>query len=117
MAESDKKIEASLNIVEMQRIVNDWIKDNGGYWDPLSMLAAITEELGEVARELNHLEKYKKKKESEIPKGLDIELGDLIFSIICLANYYDINLDKSFKMTINKYSNRDKNRFKTISMS
>jgi NTP pyrophosphatase (non-canonical NTP hydrolase) len=75
------------------------------------MLAAITEELGEIAREINHLEKYKRKKETEDKKGLDIELGDIIFSIICLANHYKIDLGNSFKKTMEKYSNRDKGRF------
>lgn len=112
MSEIGKKNSDSLNIVEMQNLVDRWIKDNGGYWEPLSMLAAITEELGEVAREINHLEKVKKKKENEPEKGLDTELGDLLFSIICLANSYSISLDNSIKLTINKYSNRDKNRFK-----
>jgi NTP pyrophosphatase (non-canonical NTP hydrolase) len=101
----------SIKISDMQKIVDDWIQNNGGYWEPLSMLAAITEELGETAREINDLEKIKKKKGTEEKKGLDIELGDLIFSIMCLANHYKIDLGHSLKLTMEKYLKRDLNRF------
>ncbi|TFG03834.1 MAG: nucleotide pyrophosphohydrolase [Promethearchaeota archaeon] len=101
-----------LSLDDMQNLVNEWIQKHGGYWTPLSMLSASIEELGEISREINHLEgfkpkKYKRKNESE----LDEELADLLFSIICIANYYDINLARAFHKIIAKYSKRDSKRF------
>lgn len=100
-----------LNLSELQSTVDNWIKENGGYWEPLAMLAAITEEVGEVAREINHLEKIKTKKETEKKKNLDIELGDLLFSIFCLSNHYKINLGEAYGRSMEKYAKRDWKRF------
>ncbi|MHA1727943.1 MAG: MazG nucleotide pyrophosphohydrolase domain-containing protein [Promethearchaeota archaeon] len=99
------------DIGTLQELVDEWVKENGGYWEPFAMLASIIEELGEVAREINHLEKIKIKKISEEKKDLGVELGDIIFSIFCVANYYKIDLAKSFKETMKKYTRRDQNRF------
>lgn len=50
------------SLKEIQRIIDNWIHMHGGYWPPLSMISAIMEELGELAREINSLEGYKPKK-------------------------------------------------------
>jgi len=102
-------IKDSLN--EVQKIVDNWICEHGGYWAPLSMICAIIEELGEVAREINSLEGYKPKKSKISDSNLGEELADLLFSIICIANHYKIDLGKEFNNIINKYSERDSNRF------
>jgi len=100
------------SIKEIQQIVNNWIKDHRGYWPPLSMISAIMEELGELAREVNSLEGYKPKKESVRAKSnLGEELADLLFSIICVANHYKIDLSDELDKIINKYSERDSRRF------
>ena len=96
---------------QMQHIVDDWIVNNGGYWSPLAMLASVTEELGEIAREINHLENIKIKKENEKKNALKEELGDILFSIICIANHYNIDLGYAFNHTIKKYTERDRGRF------
>lgn len=102
----------NLSLNDIQGIVDDWIKKHGGYWSPLSMLSASLEELGEISREINNLEGYKPKKEKvELESQLDEELADLLFSLICIANYYDINLTNSFHKIIAKYSKRDSKRF------
>jgi len=99
-----------LNLNEIQEKIDLWVKNHGDYWSPLSMLCAIVEEIGEIAREINSLEGYKPKKKEE--KGeLFEEMGDLLFSIICLANYYDIKLDNAILKSIKKFSERDINRF------
>jgi len=103
------KIENS--IVEIQKLVNNWIVEHGGYWPPLSMICAIMEELGEVAREVNSLEGYKPKKSERKNTNLGEELADLLFSIICIANHYKIDLGKELINTFNKYAERDSNRF------
>ena len=69
------------------------------------------EEVGEVAREVNHLFGPKKKKPSEQTKELSGEIADIIFYLTCLANSLNINLDKSFKAMMNKLNNRDKDRW------
>lgn len=101
-----------ISLKDHQIIIDKWILDHGGYWPPLSMLSAILEELGEVAREINHLEGYKPKKSDEVPSSIGEELADVIFAIICIANYYKIDIDKELALTIEKYSKRDSNRFK-----
>jgi len=96
---------------EIQRIVDEWINNHGGYWPPLAMLSAVIEEIGELAREINHLEGYKPKKTNEPILNLGEELADLIFALICLANYYKIDLTKEIKKVLEKYENRDSKRF------
>ncbi|GAH56683.1 unnamed protein product [marine sediment metagenome] len=50
------------SLKDIQRIIHDWIIKHGGYWTPLAMLSAVIEEVGELAKEINHLEGYKPKK-------------------------------------------------------
>ena len=101
-----------ISLKEYQKIIDKWILDHGGYWSPLSMLSAIMEELGEVAKEINHLEGYKPKKSDETATTISEELADVIFAIICVANYYKIDINKELNLTIEKYTNRDSSRFK-----
>ncbi|KKN06965.1 hypothetical protein LCGC14_1071850 [marine sediment metagenome] len=103
------KIENSIS--EIQKIVNNWILEHGGYWPPLSMICAIIEELGEVAKEINSLERYKPKKTKKSNSNLGEELSDLLFSIMCIANFYKIDLGEEIFKTIEKYTIRDLNRF------
>ncbi len=100
-------------IKEIQELVDDLIQTMNGYWPPLAMLASVTEELGELAREINAMEKIKVKKSSEIEKNIGEELADLLFSIICISNYYKIDINSEFKHVLEKYQKRDKNRFLT----
>jgi len=96
----------------MQQRVDEWINQfEEGYWPPLSMLASIVEEVGELAREINGLEKIKRKKKSEPVISLSLEIGDILFSLICLANYYSIDLEESFNDVMEKYSKRDMDRW------
>ncbi len=75
------------------------------------MLASIVEEVGELAREINDLEGYKKKKVTEKKRNLELELADIVFSIICIANYYKIDLEKALSKVIEKYTKRDIGRW------
>ena len=103
-------LENSIKII--QKKVDDFIIEHGGYWPPLSMLCAIMEELGELSREINSLEGYKPKKSKRQDSFLGEELADLLFSIICVANHYKINLGREFNRVINKYKNRNFSRFR-----
>jgi len=95
-----------------QKQVDDWIKKlKIGYFTPMEMLACLTEETGEVAREICHLFGAKKKKSTESTAELGDELADIIFSVVCMANALDINLDKHFKKAMDKCYGRDKDRW------
>jgi NTP pyrophosphatase (non-canonical NTP hydrolase) len=101
----------SSDLKGIQKKVDDWINQfEEGYWPPLSMLAALTEEIGELAREINDREGYKKKR---VPNNdsIEMELGDALYSLICLANYYQIDLDKAFSAVLEKYTKRDMDRW------
>lgn len=85
-----------------------------GYFGPLSMLARVTEEVGELAREVNHLFGEKPKKPDEKASSLEMELGDLLFIIICFANSQGIDLEEAFSKVMDKYASRDRNRWTPI---
>jgi len=101
-----------LDIKDMQEDVDNWISQfEEGYWHPLSMLARMTEEVGELAREVNHLYGQKPKKSAESEGNLSLELADILFIIICFANSLNIDLEEAFKMMMQKYRIRDANRW------
>lgn len=102
-----------MDLRSMQAEIDAWIQDNGGYWPPLSQLARLTEELGELSRELNHRVGPKKKKASEADQELGEEMADVLFTLICLANQMDVDLDAAFARTMNKVVRRDSGRFTT----
>jgi len=97
---------------QIQSEVHQWITQfEEGYWHPLSILARLTEEVGELAREVNHLYGEKPKKKTETPSDLEMELGDVLFVLACFANTQDISLDKAFVRVMEKYRSRDLNRW------
>jgi len=101
-----------LTLKQAQKIVDNWINQfEEGYWPPLSMLASLMEEVGELAREINHREKFKTKKKTESKTEIGLELGDVLFSLICLANHYGVDLGAKLKEAINKYTSRDIRRW------
>ena len=97
---------------EAQKEVNNWVKKfKIGYFKPLEILARLAEEVGELARELNHRFGPKKKKATEDSKEIGDEIADIIFTLVCLANSLHINLDKSFDKMMDKLNGRDKDRW------
>jgi NTP pyrophosphatase (non-canonical NTP hydrolase) len=97
---------------DYQKQVDDWIKQYKiGYFKPLEILARLTEETGELAREINHRFGPKKKKSSEDRKDIEEETADIIFTLICLANSLDLNIDRGFKSVMDKCYGRDKDRW------
>ncbi|MBD3193998.1 MAG: nucleotide pyrophosphohydrolase [Candidatus Lokiarchaeota archaeon] len=99
------------SVNDFQEYVDLWIKDHGGYWPPLSMLSAIIEEIGELAKEINHKEGYKPKKHDKDQGNIGEELADVLFALICIANNYQIDLQAEFVKVLNKYKKRDAKRF------
>jgi NTP pyrophosphatase (non-canonical NTP hydrolase) len=97
---------------KIQKQVDTWVDQYKiGYFKPLEILARLTEEVGELARELNHRFGPKKKKPSEETKEIGDEMCDVIFTLACLANSLNIDLDKAFKKTMDKCYGRDKDRY------
>ncbi|GAE29040.1 nucleotide pyrophosphohydrolase [Halalkalibacter hemicellulosilyticus] len=97
---------------QMQNEVDQFIGQfKEGYFSPLAMLARMTEEVGELAREVNHYYGEKPKKETEDEKSLEQELGDLMFVLICFANSLHIDLDEAFDLVMKKFQERDQNRW------
>lgn len=100
------------SMTEMQKEVDAFIGQfNTDYFSPLANLARLTEEVGELSREINHLYGEKKKKDSEDENTIKAELGDNLFVLLCIANSLDIDMTESFNETMDKYNKRDKNRY------
>ncbi|MBI4441245.1 nucleotide pyrophosphohydrolase [Candidatus Woesearchaeota archaeon] len=101
-----------MSLKDVQKEVDNWINQYKlGYFKPLEILARLTEETGELAREINHLYGPKKKKPSEDVKDLADEMGDIIFTLACLANSHNIDLEQAFQRVMAKYNDRDKDRY------
>ncbi|MDI6711570.1 MAG: nucleotide pyrophosphohydrolase [Bacillota bacterium] len=101
-----------MEISEMQAVVDRYIGQyEEGYFHPLTMLARLAEEVGELAREVNHRFGQKPKKPGEPPGDLALELADILFIIACFANAQGINLEEAFKRTMDKYRTRDRDRW------
>lgn len=97
---------------DYQKQVDDWVKQYKiGYWKPLEILARLTEETGELAREINHRFGPKKKKDTEDKKEMEEEIADIIFTLSCLANSLDLDVDRGFSAVMDKYYKRDKDRW------
>lgn len=100
---------------ELQEEVDTYIGQfKEGYFSPLAMLARMTEELGELAREVNHQYGEKPKKSTEADKAIEEELGDMLFVLICFANALNINLEEAHNLVMNKFNTRDKDRWTRI---
>ena len=101
-----------MSFKDSQRAVDEWMRQyKTPYWRPLEILARLTEEVGELARELNHEFGPKKKKDTEDENEIKDEIADIIFVLICLANSLNIDLDESFETMMRKIKNRDADRW------
>ena len=101
-----------LSLRDAQRMVDEWTRAQGWeYWQPLSQLARMTEELGELARLVNHLYGEKPKKVEEPEQELGLEMADILFTMLCLANSQGIDLQVAFQNVLEKYRLRDANRY------
>jgi NTP pyrophosphatase (non-canonical NTP hydrolase) len=105
-------LEKQKTVAQLQQEVDAYIGQfKEGYFSPLAMLARLTEELGELAREINHYYGEKPKKKTEKEKTIEEEIGDLLFVLICLANSLNINLQSAHDMVMEKFQTRDKDRW------
>jgi NTP pyrophosphatase (non-canonical NTP hydrolase) len=101
-----------LTVQEMQEVVDRYISQfKEGYFSPLAMMARLSEEVGELAREINHYYGEKPKKKDEEEKTIDMELADCMFILICFANSLNVDLEKSFHEMMHKFNTRDAHRW------
>ena len=91
-----------MEIQNAQNKVDELIKVYGGYWEPLSMLARLTEEVGELSRAMNIKFGQKKSKSSQDGKAINEELADVMFTTLAISNQLNINLDIEFNNKLEK---------------
>lgn len=100
-----------MNIENAQRAVDEWIKTHGvRYFNELTNMAQLTEEVGEVARIIARRYGEQSEKESDKGKDLGEELADVLFVVLCLANQTGVDLQKSFDKKLELKINRDHDR-------
>lgn len=100
-----------MTIQEAQQTVDQWIKTHGvRYFNELTNMAILTEEVGEVARVISR--RYGEQSEKQTDKGMELgeELADVLWVVLCLANQTGIDLTEAFKQNLEKKTMRDKDR-------
>jgi NTP pyrophosphatase (non-canonical NTP hydrolase) len=101
-----------MDLKEAQARVDAWISQfEEGYWPPLHNLARLVEEVGELARELNHRYGSKPKRAEEPEQDLALELADVLFVLLVMANQQGIDLDEALGKVLEKYRMRDGERW------
>ena len=99
----------------MQEEVDTYIQQfKAGYFSPLSQMARLTEEVGELAREVNHTYGEKPKKTTEAENSVAEELGDVLFVTLIMANSLGIDLTDIFEKNMAKFNQRDRYRFERV---
>ncbi|MEY2793645.1 MAG: hypothetical protein RJA76_1637 [Bacteroidota bacterium] len=100
-----------MEIKEAQKLVDNWIETVGvRYFNELTNMAMLTEEVGEVARIIARRYGEQSEKESDKSKNLGDEMADVLFVLICLANQTGVDLEDSFRRNLEKKSIRDADR-------
>ena len=101
-----------MSLTDAQRQVDAWIGQfEEGYFHPLTNLARLAEEVGELAREVNHRFGEKTKKPEEPEGDLAMEMADILFVLICMANREGIDLQEAFDHMMKKVETRDDSRW------
>ncbi|GIP20077.1 nucleotide pyrophosphohydrolase [Paenibacillus sp. J22TS3] len=103
------------SLAEIQREVDRYISQfKEGYFSPLALLARMSEEVGELAREVNHTYGEKPKKATEAENSIELELGDILFITACFANSLGIDLTEAHNKVMHKFNTRDADRWTKI---
>ena len=100
-----------MDIKNAQQVVDDWIKTHGvRYFNELTNMAQLTEEVGEVARIIARRYGEQSEKESDKAKDLGVELADVLFVLLCLANQTGVDLQAAFDQKLDLKTKRDHDR-------
>jgi len=103
---------AEKTLTQIQREVDEYISQyKEGYFSPLALVARLAEEVGELAREVNHTYGEKPKKADEAQNSIELELGDILFILNCFANSLNIDLTEAHDKVMHKFNTRDVNRW------
>ncbi|MHA7963480.1 nucleotide pyrophosphohydrolase [Paenibacillus sp. CAU 1782] len=103
---------ADKTMSDIQREVDEYISQfKEGYFSPLALMARMTEEVGELAREVNHSYGEKPKRSDEADNSIEMELGDILFILSCFANSLGIDLSQAHDKVMNKFNTRDADRW------
>jgi NTP pyrophosphatase (non-canonical NTP hydrolase) len=101
-----------VTLKDSQSRVDAWISQfEEGYFHPLTNMARLAEEVGELAREVNHRFGQKTKKREEPEGDLAMEMADILFVLICMANREGIDLQAAFEEMMEKVETRDETRW------
>ena len=101
-----------MSLNEAQARVDQWVSPfEEGYFHPLTNIARLSEDVGELAREVNHRFGQKTKKSDEAAGDLGMEMADILFVLICMANREKIDLQEAFDRMMAKVEQRDANRW------
>ncbi|MUP44345.1 pyrophosphatase [Gramella sp. BOM4] len=102
-----------MDLSNSQKAVDNWIKEHGvRYFNELTNMAQLTEEVGEVARIIARRYGEQSEKESDKNKDLGEELADVVFVVLCLANQTGVDLQEAFNRKLDIKTKRDRNRHK-----
>lgn len=108
---NDKQPQSEMTLQQAQRMVDDWINTVGvRYFNELTNMAILTEEVGEVARIIARQYGEQSEKPSDVNKDLGDELADVLFVLVCLANQTGIDLEAAFLKNMDKKTQRDGRR-------
>ncbi|UXE66919.1 MAG: nucleotide pyrophosphohydrolase [Chryseotalea sp. WA131a] len=100
-----------MTLQDTQTQVDQWIKTHGvRYFNELTNMAMLTEEVGEVARIIARRYGEQSEKESDKGKDLGDEMADVLWVLICLANQTGVDLTEAFRKNLEKKTQRDKER-------
>ena len=101
-----------MSFADAQRRVDAWIAQfEEGYFHPLTNMARLSEEVGELAREVNHRFGEKTKKREEPEGDMAMEMADIVFVLVCMANREGIDLQEAFDRMMEKVERRDAERW------
>ena len=102
-----------MTIQEAQNTIDNWIKTYGvRYFNEMTNLAVLMEEVGELARIMSRTYGEQSFKNAEGEKKLDDELADVLFVLMCIANQTGVNLTEALQKNLEKKTNRDQERHK-----
>ena len=100
-----------MTLEQAQQTVDNWIKEHGvRYFNELTNMAMLTEEVGEVARIISRRYGEQSEKESDKNKDLGEEMADVLFVLLCLANQTGVDLTEALNKNLEKKTKRDEER-------
>lgn len=104
-------LETDISLKELQETIDKWIHDiGGGYFNELTNMTILTEEIGELARVISRKYGDQKAKDGE-ELNLADEMADILWVLVCLANQTGVDMTDAFRKNIEKKTKRDKDRF------